>query len=63
MAAFENIQDQPNVEGPYSFSHHLHVQEKMQFTIMRTNNGKLEALEVGNTTTPLTMNDLFRKSS
>jgi hypothetical protein len=35
----------------------------MQFTIMGINNGKLEALELWNTTTPLTMNDLFRKSN
>jgi len=63
VAAFESFQDQPTVEGPYSFSHDLHIQKKMQFTIMGINNGKLGALELWNTTTPLTMNDLFRKSN
>jgi branched-chain amino acid transport system substrate-binding protein len=63
VAAFETFQDQPSVEGPYSFSHDLHIQKKFQFTIMGTNNGKLGALELWNTTTPLTMNDLFRKSN
>jgi hypothetical protein len=30
---------------------------------MGTNNGQLGAVEAWNTTTPLTMNDLFRKSN
>ena len=63
VAAFETFQDQPTVEGPFSFSHDLHIQKKMQFTIMGTTNGKLGALEIWNTTTPLTMNELFRKSN
>jgi hypothetical protein len=50
VASFENFQDQASVEGRTR-------------SPVGTNNGKLEALEVGNTTTPLTMNDLFRKSS
>jgi branched-chain amino acid transport system substrate-binding protein len=63
VTAFETFQDQPTVEGPFSFSHDLHIQKKFQFTIMGTNNGKLGALELWNTTTPLTVNDLFRKSN
>ena len=63
VAAYETFQDQPTVEGPFTFSHDLHIQKKMQFTIMGINNGKLEALELWNTTTPLTTNDLFRKSN
>ena len=63
VAAFETFQDQPTVEGPFSFSHDLHIQKKMQFTIMSINDGKLGALEIWNTTTPLTMNELFRKSN
>jgi branched-chain amino acid transport system substrate-binding protein len=63
VAALESFQDQPTVEGPFSFSHDLHIQKKMQFTIMGTNNGKLGAIEIWNTTTPLSMNDLFRKSN
>jgi branched-chain amino acid transport system substrate-binding protein len=63
VAAFESFQDQPTVEGPFSFSHDLHIQKKFQFTIMGVNNGKHEALELWTTTTPLTMNDLFRKAN
>ena len=63
VAAFETFQDQPTVEGPFTFSHDLHIQKKMQFTIMGVTNGKLGALEIWNTTTPLTMNELFRKSN
>ncbi len=63
VAAFETFQDQPTVEGPFTFSHDLHIQKKMQFTIMGITNGKLGALELWNTTTPLTTNDLFRKSN
>ena len=63
VAAFETFQDQPTVEGPFSFSHDLHIQKKMQFTIMGITNGKLGALEIWNTTTPLSMNELFRKSN
>ncbi len=63
VAAFESFQDQPTVEGPFSFSHDLHIQKKFQFTIMGVNNGKHEALELWSTTTPLTMNDLFRKAN
>ena len=63
VAAFESFQDQPTVEGPFSFSHDLHIQKKFQFTIMGVNNGKHEALEIWTTTTPLTMNDLFRKGN
>ena len=63
VAAFETFQDQPTVEGPFTFSHDLHIQKKMQFTIMGITNGKLGALEIWNTTTPLSMNELFRKSN
>ena len=63
VAAFETFQDQPTVEGPFSFSHDLHIQKKFQFTIMAINNGKHQALELWTTTTPLTMNDLFRKAN
>jgi branched-chain amino acid transport system substrate-binding protein len=63
VAAFETFQDQPTVEGPFSFSHDLHIQKKMQFTIMGITNGKLGALEIWNTTTPLSTNELFRKSN
>jgi branched-chain amino acid transport system substrate-binding protein len=63
VAAFESFQDQPTVEGPFSFSHDLHIQKKFQFTIMGVNNGKHEALELWTTTTPLTINDLFRKAN
>ena len=61
VAAYETFKDQPTVEGPFSFTHDLHIQVKRQFTIMGINNGKLEALELWNTITPLTMKDLFRK--
>jgi branched-chain amino acid transport system substrate-binding protein len=61
VAAIETFKDQPTVEGPFSFTHDLHIQNKRQFTIMGINNGKLEAIELWNTTTPLTMGDLFRK--
>jgi branched-chain amino acid transport system substrate-binding protein len=61
VAAMETFQDQPTVEGPYSFTHDLHIQNKRQFTIMGINNGKLEALGLWNTITPLTTKDLFRK--
>jgi len=63
VAALESFQDQPTVEGPFSFSHDLHIQKKFQFTIMGVNSGKHEALELWTTTTPLTMNDLFRKAN
>jgi branched-chain amino acid transport system substrate-binding protein len=63
VAAFETFQDQPTVEGPFSFSHDLHIQKKMQFTIMGVSNGRLGALETWNTQTPLTMDELFRKSN
>jgi branched-chain amino acid transport system substrate-binding protein len=63
VAALESFQDQPTVEGPFSFSHDLHIQKKFQFTIMGVNNGKHQALELWTTTTPLTTNDLFRKAN
>ena len=61
VAAYETFKDQPTVEGPFSFTHDLHIQTKMQYTIMGINNGKLEALGLWDTITPLTMGDLFRK--
>ena len=63
VAALESFQDQPTVEGPFSFSHDLHIQKKFQFTIMSVNNGKHQPLGLWTTTTPLTMNDLFRKAN
>ena len=61
VAAYETFKDQPTVEGPFSFTHDLHIQTKMQYTMMGIENGKLEALELWDTITPLTMGDLFRK--
>ena len=61
VAAMETFQDQPTVEGPFSFSHDLHIQNKRQFTIMGINNGKLEALELWSTITPLTIRSFPKK--
>jgi branched-chain amino acid transport system substrate-binding protein len=61
VAAIEMFRDQPTVERPFSFYHHLHIQKKRQYTIMGINDGKLEALELWNTITPLTTDDLFRR--
>ena len=62
VAALESFKDTPTLLGPFSFTKDLHIQTKFQYTMMSVDNGKHKALEPWTTTTPMTMNDLFRKS-